>query len=178
MINIYKLTDFAQEILLQNVKSKGTSVDFTLGRGNDAYFLSKHFEKVYAFDIQKECIDDFSQRNITNVQLILDNNANIDKYINFFDCGMYNLGYLPKGNKNITTEKEDTLCSISKALNMLNVGGYISVILYIGHKNGKDESDAILDLCSKLNNKIFNVSHLNLINKNQPPSIVLINKIR
>ena len=178
MINIYKLTEFAKEILLNNVKNKEISVDFTLGRGNDTYFLANHFKYVYSFDIQKECIDSFSEKKIQNVKLILDTNANIDKYLDCFDCGMYNLGYLPCGDKKITTKKEDTLFSLSKAIDILNVGGYISLILYVGHENGKEESQAVLDFCSKMDSKKFNVGYLNLINKNNPPSIVLINKIR
>lgn len=178
MINIYKLTDFAKEIILNNVVNKDVSVDFTLGRGNDAFFLTENFRYVYAFDIQKQCIDNFINNKVKNIKLILDSNANVDKYLNNFDCGMYNLGYLPCGDKSITTTKESTICSLNKAVNMLNVGGYISIILYVGHENGKEESLAVIDLCSKLDNKKFNVAYINLLNKNFPPSIILINKIR
>lgn len=178
MIDFYRLTELAKQILYENVENKNISVDFTLGRGNDSIFLSNCFEVVYAFDIQKQCIDDFRVKNIENVKLIFDNHANVDKYLSFFDCGMYNLGYLPNGDKAITTLKESTILSLSKAVNMLNIGGFISVILYVGHEQGSAESLEVLDFCSKLCNKKFNVASLNLINKNFPPSLVLINRIR
>ena len=178
MINFYKLTDFVKQILIENVNNKHVSVDFTLGRGNDTVFLSENFNFVYSFDIQKECIDDFERRKIENVKLILDTHSNVDKYLNCFDCGMYNLGYLPRGDKTITTLKESTIISLIKATNMLNVGGFISIVLYVGHEQGKDESLEVLNFCSKLDNRKFNVAYLNFINKNSPPSLVLINKVR
>ena len=174
-MSFYQITDTVKKLLLDNVKEKNISVDFTLGRGNDTIFLSENFNYVYSFDLQKECIDDFELKNIQNVKLILDSHENVDKYIDGFDCGMYNLGYLPGSNKEITTNAESTLISLYKAVNILNIGGFISIVLYIGHNQGKRESQEVLEFCSRLDNKRFNV---NLLNKNNPPSLVLINKMR
>ncbi len=178
MINLYKITDFVKQFLLENVINKEVSIDFTLGRGNDSIFLSENFKKVYSFDIQQECINDFALRNIENVELILDTHANVHKYVDSFDCGMYNLGYLPNGDKKITTLKDSTLKSLSKSTELLKVGGFISVVLYVGHDQGKEESQEVLKFCSNLSNKNYNVAYLNFINKNSPPSLILINKIR
>ncbi|AID44582.1 hypothetical protein SFBM_0634 [Candidatus Arthromitus sp. SFB-mouse-Japan] len=177
-MSFYQITDTVKKLLLDNVKEKNISVDFTLGRGNDTIFLSENFNYVYSFDLQKECIDDFELKNIQNVKLILDSHENVDKYIDGFDCGMYNLGYLPGSNKEITTNAESTLISLYKAVNILNIGGFISIVLYIGHNQGKRESQEVLEFCSRLDNKRFNVAYLNLLNKNNPPSLVLINKMR
>ncbi len=177
-MSFYQITDTVKKLLLDNVKEKNISVDFTLGRGNDTIFLSENFNYVYSFDLQKECIDDFELKNIQNVKLILDSHENVDKYIDGFDCGMYNLGYLPGSNKEITTNAESTLISLYKAVNILNIGGFISIVLYIGHNQGKRESQEVLEFCSRLDNKRFNVAYLNLLNKKNPPSLVLINKMR
>ena len=127
-MSFYQITDTVKKLLLDNVKEKNISVDFTLGRGNDTIFLSENFNYVYSFDLQKECIE---LKNIQNVKLILDSHENVDKYIDGFDCGMYNLGYLPGSNKEITTNAESTLISLYKAVNILNIGGFISIVLYI-----------------------------------------------
>ena len=71
-MSFYQITDTVKKLLLDNVKEKNISVDFTLGRGNDTIFLSENFNYVYSFDLQKECIDDFELKNIQNVKLILD----------------------------------------------------------------------------------------------------------
>ena len=177
-MSFYQITDTVKKLLLDNVKEKNISVDFTLGRGNDTIFLSDNFYYFYSFDLHNECIDDFELKNIQNVKLILDSHENVDKYIDGFDCGMYNLGYLPGSNKEITTNAESTLISLYKAVNILNIGGFISIVLYIGHNQGKRESQEVLEFCSRLDNKRFNVAYLNLLNKNNPPSLVLINKMR
>lgn len=178
MIDFYKATEFAKYILTENVTNKEVSVDFTLGRGNDSLFLSENFKRVYSFDIQEECIKDFSSRNLPNVKLIFDTHANVDKYLDCFDCGMYNLGYLPRGNKSITTLTDSTIKSLTKAVDMLNINGFISVILYVGHEQGEEEGREVLKFCSELNNTKFNVAYLNFINKNSPPSLILINRTR
>lgn len=49
------------------------------------------------------------------------------------DCARYNLGWLPGGDKSITTELEDTLESIEAARRLVKSGGMISVMLYRGH---------------------------------------------
>lgn len=178
MISLYKITDFAKQIIENNVKNKQIAIDFTLGRGNDSIFLSENFKKVLSFDIQKECIEDFRKKNLSNVELILDCHKNIDRYTISLDCGMYNLGYLPDGDKSITTLKESTIISLEKTTKFLNMGGIITVCIYTGHEQGIQEGKAVLDFSSKLDNKSFNVAYLNLINKNFSPAIIVINKVR
>lgn len=48
-------------------------------------------------------------------------------------CDRYNLGWLPGGDKSITTKLEDTLQSIEAAKRLVKHGGMISVMLYRGH---------------------------------------------
>ncbi len=48
-------------------------------------------------------------------------------------CTRYNLGWLPGGDKSITTKLEDTLESIEAAKRLVKHGGMISVMLYRGH---------------------------------------------
>lgn len=48
-------------------------------------------------------------------------------------CTRYNLGWLPGGDKSITTKLEDTLESIEAAKPLVKHGGMISVMLYKGH---------------------------------------------
>ena len=178
MINFYKIIELVKQIVLQNVLDKNIAVDFTLGRGQDTIFLSENFNFVYSFDVQTECIKDFEDRRIENVKLILDTHSNVDKYLKCFDCGLYNLGYLPQGDKSITTLKESTIISLDKSLQLLNVGGIICVAMYTGHDNGREESLAVIDFCQRLSSRSFNVVHLDLINKNKSPSLIVISKTK
>src|SRR5699024_3840354 len=138
------------------IKKGDITVDATCGNGNDTLMLSLLSKKVYAFDIQKEAIektnDSVKKNDVKNVTLIHNSNELIDKYLNDYkgkiSIVIYNLGYLPNGNKKITTNHKATLSSIKKALNMLNNKGIILVVFY-PHEEGKKEKEVVLDYLNK-----------------------------
>lgn len=75
--------------------------------------------KVISFDIQKEAINktreklrEFDYKNIT---LINDGHENLDKHIQEkVKLFIFNLGYLPGKDHNITTKAETTLKALKK----------------------------------------------------------------
>jgi hypothetical protein len=56
---------------------------------------------------------------------------------------MFNLGYLPGGNKQITTQTETTLAALEAACGILSAEGLICIIAYPGHEAGLQESAAV-----------------------------------
>lgn len=64
----------------------------------------------------------------------------------------YNLGYLPKGDKSITTTRSSTLKSIESALQIVRVGGLISILCYVGHPEGEQETMSVQQFVSALGN--------------------------
>ena len=176
-----KIIDFSKKVI-SNIINKNIAIDMTCGRGNDTLFLAKYFNKVYAFDIQDEAINDtkelLSKNNINNTLVIKDNFINIDKYdIDGIDCAMYNLGYLPKGDKSIHTNTADTIVSLEKVMNKLNKDGIISICFYPGFPSGKDESIKTMEYLKNINQKEFDILKYEFINQiNDPPFLVLIRK--
>lgn len=163
------------------------AIDCTCGNGYDTLFLAQHLKEghLYSFDIQKEAI--------TNTQDLLKKNSNLDleKKITFFQtCHthidlvpssnisliVYNLGYLPKGDKKITTLIETTLDSIKKALNLICLNGVISITCYPGHEEGKVELDALLTFCKSLDPQKWKTYHYNSLNQEKSPALILIQK--
>lgn len=167
-----------QNIINGFIEKKLIAIDATLGNGYDTDFLSKIFNKVYAFDVQKEAILNYKEKNIENVSLILDSHENFDKYIKEnVDCIVYNLGYLPGSDKSITTKKESTLKSLESGLNLLKENGLMIIALYSGHEEGKKEKKAVLSYCENLSKKKFGVIYQQFLNRtNNPPSLVIIEK--
>ena len=53
---------------------------------------------------------------------------------------MFNLGYLPGGNKKITTTVETTRKALDDAEKLLNQKGKILITVYPGHEEGEQES--------------------------------------
>ena len=93
------------------------------------------------------------------------------------DFIIYNLGYLPKGNKNIKTNKNTTSVSLKKSLDLLNDNGIILITCYIGHEGGIEEKDAVEELLKGLDQKKYNVIKYDFINqKNFPPILYGVEK--
>ena len=56
---------------------------------------------------------------------------------------MFNLGYLPGGDKAFTTRAESTVQALKTALRWLAPGGFISILAYRGHEGGPEEAGAV-----------------------------------
>lgn len=151
-------------------------VDFTMGNGYDTYFLANHFQKVYAFDIQEEALIKTQNRlaGYTNVTYILDDHKNMNWYLNSFDIGIFNLGYLPRSTSTITTELSSTQEAIGKAIQFMNKALFI--VVYPGHKEGYHESQWIDDYVSELDTHKYNVSMFKMMNKRKSPYVIEIEK--
>ncbi len=153
--------------------------DCTVGNGNDTLLLANKVGvngKVFGFDIQSIAIENteelLKENNlIERVNLILDGHENLDRYIeNQIDFFIYNLGYLPSGDKNIKTDLKTSLMGIKKSVELLKNNGLILVTCYRGHEGGLMEQLAIEEYFKSLDQKKYNVLEFNFINqKNNPP---------
>lgn len=177
-------TALALAMCLQYADREGVAVDATCGRGNDTLWLSRHFAKVYGFDIQAEAITATGARleeaEISNVTLIHDSHIHMTDYVRETPkVIIFNLGYLPGGNKEVTTEPAATLEALREALKMLAVDGLLCVTMYQGHSQGYLERMKILDWARGLDKKKFHCVHTDMINQPaMPPEILWITKKR
>ena len=157
------------------------AIDFTMGNGNDTLSLAKIAKHVYSFDIQKEALmktrEQLAILNIKNVHLLQVNHLYFDQYVCCFDIGIFNLGYLPKGDQTITTRQETTMQTVGKALGALRKKGYLYIVVYIGHNEGKKESDSILSYVRQLDSHQYNVASFVMLNKQNAPYVIEIEKI-
>mgnify|MGYP001000210867 CR=1 FL=1 len=176
-----------KKIMTYYVEEGHIVLDCTVGNGNDTLFLAKlvgETGKVYGFDIQSMAINitknKLLEKNLEErVTLINDGHENIDKYIEQkIDFAVYNLGYLPNGDRAIKTNASTTLESIKKALNLLHSNGLLLVTCYIGHEGGLEEKEEIENFLKLLNQKEYNVLEFNFINQqNNPPILYGIEKL-
>lgn len=171
-----KITEIAHDLLLECQKE--CAVDFTCGNGYDTQFLSTQFHKVFAFDIQKCAIENTKKRcNSENVECILDSHANAHKYIPSFHAGIFNCGYLPHGDENITTSSNTVIPSLENVLPLLEVKGRIVIVLYPGFEAGNKEAMEVEKYVTSLSGKIYDVCKIQVLNRNNVPYILMIEKI-
>lgn len=173
-------TTLAKNFIKESVNSGDIVVDATMGRGNDTLLLRELVGEngfVYAFDIQQEAVDSTKAKLIennlySNVELILDGHENIDTYINSnnVSCVVFNFGYLPKANHNISTKPHSSILAIKKSLKVLKKKGVISLCVYQGGDTGFEEKEAIFEFLKSLDYNEYTVIVSEFFNRpNYPP---------
>ncbi len=177
------ILDYAHLLLKEYITSNDIVVDATMGNGYDTIFLAGISRKVYAFDIQEKAIEEtakkLNEQNISNVELILDTHERINNYLNLYKAVVFNLGYLPNGDKTITTHSESTILAITSILPKLPIGGFIQLVIYTGHEEGKKESKSIDQYFNHLDSDTYKVMKIELpFQDNNPPYILMIHKVK
>ncbi|MGE7762664.1 class I SAM-dependent methyltransferase [Peribacillus sp. NPDC097895] len=185
-----RILPFARILLEKAVQPGDITVDGTMGNGFDTAFLAGLTGKnghVYSFDIQKEAIqvtgaklkDENSHEHCT---LIHDGHEQMSKYIKKEHFGkitgaIFNLGYLPGGDKSIITQANTTISAIEQLFEMLAPEGIIILVIYHGHPGGSAERDALMDYVQDFPQQKAHILKYGFINQaNNPPFIVAIEK--
>ena len=154
----------------------------TFNRGNVLYRVFESLCAQTFKDFEWIIIDDGSNDNTKelvkrkkNITLFLKSHEYFDENVRDFEVGIFNLGYLPGGNHECVTQYETTLKTIKKALEHLVKGGCLYVVVYIGHDQGKESTN--LDAYFRtLDHKLYNVAKFEMMNKNNSPYVVIIEK--
>ena len=182
-MNVLKnTTALALAMCGQYADSAAAAVDATCGNGHDTLWMAARFGKVYAFDIQQSAIDATEMRlaeaGCTNIELICDSHHRMAEYVKEpVKLVMFNLGYLPGGDKNVSTAAETTMEALEASLRLLAVDGLLCITMYQGHEAGYQERLRILDWAAGLDKGIWHCVHTNMVNQpNRPPEILWITK--
>ena len=177
---------FAHRLLAQATPEGGIAVDATAGNGHDTLFLAQCVGsggRVYAFDIQPQALAATQGRlqaagEERQVRLISASHADLAHYVNEpVHSIVFNCGYLPGGNKALTTETGSTLSALAQAVHILRPGGLLAVVLYPGHEAGALEAQAVSEWAAALPQQQFTVLHYGFTNRrNRPPYLLAIEK--
>lgn len=174
------ILNYVKKEILETVKYKDIVVDATIGNGKDTLFLAQLVNNglVIGFDIQKQAIDN------TNKLLTGHHNYKLyqkdHKYIlqtlldykNKISLILFNLGYLPGGDKSVTTKPESTIAAVTGSIKLLNKKGKVLIVIYPGHDMGKKEEAKIVEWLNK-NQFIKHKIYHNTDNKVAPYLLVI-----
>ncbi len=179
------LLDLHKQFLTPHLKKGGVAIDFTMGNGHDTLWLSRMMGeegKVYAFDIQEQALRSTAallerEGAMQNVTLIHDSHANVKDYVKEPFCvGMFNLGFLPGGDKSVTTLRESTKAAVTAALELLDADGGLLIAVYPGHEEGTLEGQMLYDYLSSISRFKVCVSMFKIINSPTSPFFYLCEK--
>lgn len=177
---------FSHQLLKEIISEGDQVIDATMGNGNDTLYLAELVGStghVYAFDIQQQALENTRQKltNLTDrTTLFLAGHETIEEKIAAdqpIKAAIFNLGYLPKSDKQIITLPETTKQAMTAILKRLTVGGRMIVVIYYGHAGGELEKNEVLNFCQALPQDEFSVLNYQFINqKNNPPILLCVEK--
>jgi SAM-dependent methyltransferase len=159
------------------LKSCDKVIDATCGNGKDSLRLAELVPEghVYALDIQEVALQKAKELiPYSNITYLLQSHTQLP--VGEFKLIVYNLGYLPGGNKDLTTLTSTTLESLEKAAQLIVIGGGLSITCYPGHPEGALEEEAVRGWVHRLDSKNWLIAHH--IWREKSPSLFFIVKLK
>lgn len=163
----------AADVISQIVQPGDTVIDATLGNGHDTVMLAGLVGEsghVIGFDVQSDAVERTVVRLteaglMARCELYAEGHQHIsDRVQTPVRAVVFNLGWLPGGDKSITTLWETTHTAITAALSLLMPGGVCTVCAYPGHAEGDRERFALMDWLATLRPQEFNVLQHRFLN--------------
>ena len=177
------LLNLHKQFILTHLKEGDVCVDYTMGNGHDTEFLSKTVGErghVYAFDIQQSAVDS-TAKNLKaancpeNYTLICDSHHNVKNYVNIpVKAGMFNLGWLPGGDKSITTMRETTMPAIEAAIELMDKDAILNIAVYPGHPEGAAEGRELCEYFAGISRFKYSIAQFRMLNSPESPFFIVI----
>ena len=177
------LLSLQKKFILAHLGEGDTAVDFTMGNGYDTVFLSQTVGKsgqVIAFDIQPDALAS-TEQNLKknncpdNWRLICASHDRANEFVKGkIKAGMFNLGYLPGGDKSITTKRDSTLMAVEAAIELLDNDGIVLIAVYPGHDEGSVEGNLLYEMLSQISRFKLCISQFKIINSPTSPFFYMI----
>lgn len=158
--------DFARERFAEAADPSALAADATVGNGHDTLFLAELVGargRVAGFDVQPAALEATRERLSAHglaerVELHLRGHETMAETLGEAWRGrtravFFNLGYLPKSDRSVTTRPETTLPALDAAWSLLAPGGFISLTVYTRHAGGFEESAQVSDWIEKMRSR-------------------------
>lgn len=185
---LHNSLEFTHELIKKRVKTGDTVIDATVGNGGDTLLLAQlvgEDGKVIGFDIQEEAINRTTEKlknhnlldRVTLYQTGHEQLLSVYPERDSVSAIVFNLGYLPKGDKRIITSPDTTIKAIEGGLTVLKENGILLIMIYYGHEGGLLEKEAVLNYLTSLPQTNYQVLKYEFINqKNNPPFLLAVEK--
>lgn len=180
-----KTTSLAHTYWKQHIQPGDIIIDATCGNGKDLVELATYLNghgRVIGYDIQPIALKNtkiylesmLTSEQRSTVSLILKSHE--DFLESEASLVVYNLGFLPGGDKTKTTFLETTLNSLKKACAILRPKGMITVACYPGHEEGRKEEKGIMEFATHLPSNEWSVLYHQWVNRERAPSLFVLRR--
>ena len=177
---------WAEELIRQAVEPGARVIDATMGNGYDTQWLAELVGEsghVYGFDIQLEAVnrtrDRLAAAGLENrATLFHAGHEHIAELVGEpVDAAVFNLGLLPGTDKALRTRAETTLTAVNAALDRLKEGALMTICVYPGHPEGRDELDRLIAWGRALPGEKYDVMARAYLNQSgDPPVLIAVKK--
>ena len=178
---------WAQELLSEALWDGAVAVDGTMGGGGDTLSLCEKVGeagRVYAFDVQEDAVnrtrDKLAEAGLsTRATLHCAGHERIPEFVKEpIDAAVFNLGWLPGGDKSVTTRVNTTIAALDGCLAPLKPRGIITVCAYPGHAEGEAELRSVSAWASALPDR-YQAMFRAFLNPARPaPALFAVQRIR
>lgn len=179
-------TALAQDLLRGEIREGDIVIDATAGNGHDTFFLAElvgEAGRVLAFDIQENAIRETRRRLVESK---LDSRAELHRisHASMADHAaegsvsaiMFNLGYLPGADHELTTSDSETLTALAVSKMLLKTGGILSIVCYPGHTAGAIEADKVEAWLTGLTSEGWRIGKYAMLGTLRPAPFLLVGR--
>lgn len=184
MFDLRSARHWAEALVREKLGPGMTAIDATMGNGGDTERLCSLVGaggRVWAFDVQEAALAKTRARLeraglLEQARLIHAGHEHMREYVmGPVDAIVFNLGWLPGGDKSITTRVDTTLCALEISLGLLKPGGLMTVCAYPGHAEGAEELKSVMRWAAALDPNRFSALRKAYLNQqNSPPELLAI----
>lgn len=166
-----RLTEHVHQVLSELLRPGDTCLDATSGNGHDTLALARLVGtegKVIAIDKQPAAIEATRARlaaagaEAPCTLLCADHadaaNRLLATHRGKLRAAVFNLGYLPGGNKTVISGAPTTVAALDASADLLAAGGRMLVTAYSGHPGGPEEARAVAAWMDALDQRVWHVS--------------------
>lgn len=157
----------SHQFMAAHIREGAFCIDATAGKGRDTLFLCQlvgESGRVLALDIQADAVAQTTALLTTEgvahrAQVIETCHSRLGEYAapDSVDGIMFNFGWLPGGDHNTFSHADTSVAAVRTALDLLKVGGVMTLCLYYGRQNGTAERDAILAFLPTIDSRRYTV---------------------
>lgn len=197
--SLVNIVSWSQKLACEVLRPGDLAIDLTAGKGRDTLALAKAVGiegQVVAFDLQPTAIEqtrellqcyDFATANWPAEQILTKQpgifliqacHSTLDKVLTDpAQVIIANLGYLPGGDKSLTTRPASTLAALQQSVEQLSSGGRLVVTVYPVHPGGTEEGEAVSSFFKELPAPHWQVLCLRVANCTEAPYLLVAERV-